>query len=261
VNHLHSEEGYIFMSQPIALVTGAASGIGAACARALAADGFLVWVADINADGAASVARDCGGVAATLDVVDESAWTNMMADLMAKHGRLDVLVNNAGASAPAPILMTSYDSWKWQIDVNLNSCFLGVKEAMKVMIPQGKGSIINISSLGAFRGTPGNAAYCAAKAGIYLLTKTAALEATHTGAKVRINSVHPGLIATESATKVVSKSIGVPPEKAFEAISRNIPLKAPGTPEEVASVVRFLASDAASYVTGTSINVDGGMHA
>jgi 3(or 17)beta-hydroxysteroid dehydrogenase len=249
------------MTHRIAIVTGAASGIGAACARALSVDGFLVWVADINADGAAQVASECGGVAATLDVVDEGSWDKLIADIMAKHGRLDVLVNNAGASMPAPILMTSYDSWKRQIDVNLNSCFLGVKEAMKVMIEQGHGSIINMSSLGAFRGTPGNAAYCAAKAGIYLLTKTAALEATFTGSKVRINSVHPGLIATESATMVVSKSIGVAPENAFDAISKNIPLKAPGTPEQVASVVSFLASDAASYVTGTSINVDGGMHA
>jgi 3(or 17)beta-hydroxysteroid dehydrogenase len=249
------------MNQPIALITGAASGIGAACAHALAADGFLVWVADINADGAAKVAHNCSGVATSLDVTDENAWADMMKDLITKHGRLDVLVNNAGASAPAPILMTSYDSWKRQIDVNLNSCFLGVREAMRVMIPQGTGSIINISSLGAFRGTPGNAAYCAAKAGIYLLTKTAAIEATHSGAKVRINSVHPGLIATDSAAMVVSKSVGVPPEKAFDAISRMIPLKAPGTPEQVAGVVSFLASEAASYVTGTGINVDGGMHA
>jgi 3(or 17)beta-hydroxysteroid dehydrogenase len=158
-------------------------------------------------------------------------------------------------------LMTSYDSWKRQIDLNLNSCFLGVKEAMKMMVERGQGAIINMSSLAAFRGTPGNAAYCAAKAGIYLLTKTAALEATAEGAKVRVNSVHPGLIATESSTMVVSRSTGIAPEKAFDAISQAIPLKAPGQPQDVAAAVRFLASDASSYITGTSITVDGGWNA
>jgi 3(or 17)beta-hydroxysteroid dehydrogenase len=245
----------------IAMVTGAASGIGEACARGLAKDGFFVLVADIDVAGAERVAGDISGKAVTLDVTSEEAWRQAFAMIRADHGRLDVLVNNAGGGAPAPILMTSYDSWKKQINLNLNSYFLGVKEGMRLMIEQGHGSIINMSSLAAFRGTPGNAAYCAAKAGIYLLTKTAALEATRDGAKVRINSVHPGLIATESATMVVSRSTGVAPENAFDAISKNIPLKRPGEPDEIAATVRFLASDAASYITGTSINVDGGMHA
>jgi NAD(P)-dependent dehydrogenase (short-subunit alcohol dehydrogenase family) len=249
------------MTQKIAMVTGAASGIGEACARGLTEDGFFVLVADINAEGAAKVASEIGGKAITLDVTSEQAWTDVFAMIAKEHGALDVLVNNAGGGAPAPILMTSYESWKKQIDLNLNSYFLGVKTAMQMMVERGEGSIINMSSLAAFRGTPGNAAYCAAKAGIYLLTKTAALEATFAGAKVRINSVHPGLIATESATMVVSRSTGVAPENAFDSISKNIPLKRPGEPDEIAATVRFLASDASSYITGTSINVDGGMHA
>ncbi len=249
------------MSQKIALVTGAANGIGEACARALAADGIFVWVTDIDAAKAATIAGEIRGASAPLDVVDEAAWQALFAEIMARHGKLSVLVNNAGRGAPAPILQTSYDSWKEQIDINLNGCFLGVKEAMKVMIQQGYGSIINMSSLAAFRGTPGNAAYCAAKAGVHLLTKTAAREATFTGAKVRINSVHPGLIATESARMVVSKSTGVDPENAFDGMAMQIPLRYAGLPEEVAEVVRFLASDASSYVTGTNINVDGGMNA
>jgi NAD(P)-dependent dehydrogenase (short-subunit alcohol dehydrogenase family) len=245
----------------IALVTGGAAGIGAACAHALARDGFTVWVCDIDVPGAEAVAAAISGQAAALDVSDEAAWERVMADLMRRHGRLDVIVNNAGFGAPAPILETSLDSWKRQLDVNLNGCFLGVREAMRIMVPQGHGSIINMSSLGAFRGTPANAAYCAAKAGVYLLTKTAAREATFTGAKVRVNSVHPGLIATDSARMVVSSSTGAPPENAFDFISQQIPLRAPGTPEEVAGVVSFLASDASAYVTGTSVIVDGGMHA
>jgi 3(or 17)beta-hydroxysteroid dehydrogenase len=249
------------MTQKIAMVTGAASGIGEACARGLAEDGFFVLVADINAEDAERVAASINGKAVILDVTSEQAWTDVFALIAKDYGVLDVLVNNAGGGAPAPILMTSYESWKKQIDLNLNSYFLGVKNAMKMMVERGEGSIINMSSLAAFRGTPGNAAYCAAKAGIYLLTKTAALEATFTGAKVRINSVHPGLIATESATMVVSRSTGVAPENAFDAISKNIPLKRPGEPDEIAATVRFLASDAASYITGTSINVDGGMNA
>lgn len=249
------------MTQKIAMVTGAASGIGEACARGLAEDGFFVLVADIDAEGAARVAADIRGKAVAMDVTSEQAWTDVFAMIATDHGALHVLVNNAGGGAPAPILMTSYDSWKTQIDLNLNSCFLGVKTAMQMMVPRGEGSIINMSSLAAFRGTPGNAAYCAAKAGIYLLTKTAALEAVQQGGKVRINSVHPGLIATQSATMVVSRSTGVAPEYALDVISKNIPLKRAGEPNEIAATVRFLASDAASYITGTSINVDGGMHA
>jgi NAD(P)-dependent dehydrogenase (short-subunit alcohol dehydrogenase family) len=249
------------MTRKIAMVTGAASGIGEACARGLADDGFFVLVADINAEGAARVAEDIQGKAVALDVTSEQAWADVFSMIARDHGALDVLVNNAGGGGPAPILMTSYDSWKKQIDLNLNSCFLGVKTAMQMMVPRGEGSIINMSSLAAFRGTPGNAAYCAAKAGIYLLTKTAALEAVQQGGNVRINSVHPGLIATQSAAMVISHSTGVAPENAFDTISRNIPLKRPGQPGEIAATVRFLASDASSYITGTSINVDGGMHA
>jgi 3(or 17)beta-hydroxysteroid dehydrogenase len=245
----------------VALVTGGGSGIGAACTRALAADGCHVWVTDLDKHRSRAIADSIDGSAAPLDVTSEAQWIAVLDQLMSKHGRLDVLVNNAGYGAPSPIVETTLENWKAQIDVNLNGCFLGVREAMKIMVPQGSGSIINMSSLGAFRGTPNNAAYCAAKAGISLLTRTAALEATMTGAKVRINSVHPGLIATESASHIVSSSIGVPQDQAFDAISRMIPLKAPGTPEQVAAVVAFLASDAASYITGTSVNVDGGMHA
>jgi NAD(P)-dependent dehydrogenase (short-subunit alcohol dehydrogenase family) len=249
------------MAKRVAMVTGGGSGIGAACARGLAEDGFVVWVADIDAPSAKAVAVEIEGVAVKLDVTDEMAWTSVIGDIMAKHGRFDVLVNNAGYGAPAPILETTLESWKAQISVNLDGCFLGVREAMRVMIPQGFGSIVNMASLASFRGTPGNAAYCASKAGVHLLTKTAAREAAVTGAKVRINSVHPGLIGTDSAATIVSRSMRVPPEKAFEIVAKTIPLQAVGTPEEVAAVVRFLASDASSYLTGTSINVDGGMHA
>ncbi len=249
------------MTQKIAMVTGAALGIGAACAHGLAKDGFHVFVTDIDGGGAIRIADEIGGSGRMLDVTNESAWEEVVADIMQKYGQLDVLVNNAGYGSPSPIMETSLESWKAQLDVNLNGCFLGVREAMKVMIAQGSGSIINMGSLASFRGTPGNAAYCAAKAGIYLLTKTAAREATFTGAKVRINSVHPGLIGTDSAATIVSRSMGVPVDQAFEIVSKNIPLQAVGTPDEVASAVRFLASDAASYITGTSINVDGGMHA
>jgi NAD(P)-dependent dehydrogenase (short-subunit alcohol dehydrogenase family) len=249
------------MDSRVAMVTGAGSGIGAACARALAQDGFHVWVTDIAATPAAVVATEVDGTSIALDVTDEAAWIAAIGNMMAQHGRFDVLVNNAGYGAPAPILETSLASWKAQINVNLDGTFLGVREAMRVMIPQGFGSIINMASLASFRGTPGNAAYCASKAGVHLLTKTAAREATFTGAKVRVNSVHPGLIGTESAATIVSRSMGIPPENAFEVVAKNIPLQTVGTPEDVAAVVRFLASDASSYVTGTSINVDGGMHA
>lgn len=249
------------MSQRTAMVTGAGSGIGAACARGLAADGFRVIVADIDAGKAASVAEDVGGRAVTLDVTDEAGWRRAIQDVLDAHGTLDALVNNAGFGAPTPILETTLESWRAQIDVNLTGCFLGVREGLRAMTAQGAGVIVNIGSLAAFRGTPGNAAYCAAKAGVHLLTKTAALEATRTGARIRVNAVHPGFIATEAALEVLSRSVGAAPEDAFAAIAPRVPLGVAGTAAEVANVVRFLVSDAASYVTGAHITVDGGMDA
>jgi meso-butanediol dehydrogenase / (S,S)-butanediol dehydrogenase / diacetyl reductase len=250
-------------SRPVALVTGAGAGIGEACVHRLAAAGYVVWATDVNLDAVRKVAASAGedSVAAALDVTDEASWERVSREIMAMHGRWDSLVNNAGFGDPMRIVDMPLERWRRQMAVNLDGCFLGVRTALRVMEAQGSGCIVNMSSLASHRGTPLNAAYCAAKAGVHLLTKTAAREAAMTGARVRVNSVHPGLIATASATRVVAQSMGVQESQALAAVAGTIPIGAPGTPQQVADVVAFLLSDAASYITGAHLDVDGGMNA
>jgi NAD(P)-dependent dehydrogenase (short-subunit alcohol dehydrogenase family) len=251
-----------FMSEHrIAIVTGAANGIGQACADALSQDGYLVYYTDIQFAAAQRAALQTQSRSLALDVTDEAQWESIFAQIMSDHARVDVLVNNAGHSTPCGITELSLAHWRKQIQLNLDGCFLGVRTAMRTMLPQGFGVIINIASLASYMGTPGNAAYCAAKAGVHLLTKTAAREAAMVCTKVRINSVHPGLIATESAARVVSQSLNISQEDAMQVASGMAPMNRPGQPHEVAAAVRFLVSDAASYITGTEINVDGGVRA
>jgi NAD(P)-dependent dehydrogenase (short-subunit alcohol dehydrogenase family) len=248
-------------TQRIAVVTGAASGIGKACADALSKDGFLVYFTDIQAEAVEKAAAHSHARACVLDITSEKQWEDTFSRLIREHGRIDVLVNNAGYSTPCSITDLSLDQWRKQIQLNLDGYFLGVRTAMRTMLPQGHGVIINMASLASYMGTPGNAAYCAAKAGVHLLTKTAAREAAMICPKLRINSVHPGLIATEAAVRVVSQSLNVEAKNALQVASGMTPMARPGQPEEVAAVVSFLASDAASYLTGTEINVDGGIRA
>jgi NAD(P)-dependent dehydrogenase (short-subunit alcohol dehydrogenase family) len=258
---LEIEKRRFMDKQRIAIVTGAASGIGKACANVLVQDGFLVYFTDIQAQAVEQAAQQGKGRASVLDVTNEVQWENLFTQIMKDHGRIDVLVNNAGYSTPRSIIELSLQEWRKQIELNLDGCFLGVRTAMRAMLPQGHGTIINIASLASYMGTPGNAAYCASKAGVHLLTKTAAREAAMVCPKVRINSVHPGLIATDAAVRVVSESLNVDAKDALQVASGMAPMARPGQPEEVAAVVSFLASDAASYLTGTEINVDGGVRA
>jgi 3(or 17)beta-hydroxysteroid dehydrogenase len=256
-----THERILMSKQRIAIVTGAANGIGKACADALSEDGYLVYYTDIQfaAVQQAAALTQCRALA--LDVTDETQWEAVFAQIMRDHKRVDVLVNNAGYSTPCGITDLSLAEWRKQLQLNLDGCFLGVRTAMRIMLPQRFGVIINMASLASYMGTPGNAAYCAAKAGVHLLTKTAAREAAMVCPQVRINSVHPGLIATESAVRVVSQSLNVSQEDALQVASGMAPMNRPGQPVEVAAAVRFLASDAASYITGTEINVDGGVRA
>lgn len=240
-----------------ALVTGAASGIGRACSEALADDGYLVFCADTKSRETETSAL----VPLRLDVTDERAWDKAVGRIIEENGRLDVVVNNAGFGRPAPIVETSFDSWRQQMAVNLDGVFLGTRAAMRVMTEQKRGCIINIASLASFQGTPGNAAYCAAKAGVHLLTRTAAKEAAAMNRGIRINSVHPGLIATDSAKLVVKESFGDASEDAFQNLESQIPLGRAGRPNDIAAMVKFLVSDEAAYITGAPFIVDGGWYA
>lgn len=249
----------------IALVTGAARGIGAGIARAFAAEGATVWLTDIEEEGVRSLAADLGSShrAAALDVVEESDWTRVTADLLAEHGRLDVLVNNAGitgfeeSSGPHDPEHSTLDDWRRVHRVNLDGTFLGCKFALRAMRPTGAGSIINISSRSGLVGIPAAAAYASSKAAIRNHSKSVALWSAQQGLKIRCNSIHPAAILTPMWEAMIGT--GPEREKRMAALVADTPLRRFGTVEEVAAIAVMLASDEATYITGSEFNIDGGL--
>lgn len=256
----------------VALVTGGASGIGAGCAKTLAREGAKVMVTDIDAALGAEVVAGIirsGGTAAFLkhDVTQEAQWQSVIADIIARWGKLDILVNNAGVGMGGPITEMSLEDWRKQTAINLDGVFLGTKHAARAM-REAKDycSIVNMSSVAGFNGAPMLAGYCATKGGVRLFTKACALEFAQLGYKIRVNSVHPGIIDTPIWTKIPqggSQLSGTP--SGANAMDPNAlaamatPLKRAGTPDDIANGVLYLASDAASYVTGTELIIDGGI--
>ena len=241
------------MSARVALVSGAARGIGRACAQALAADGAQVMAADVNGDGARETA-ELIGVGARAYVCDFSSPEQidaLFAEVERDVGSVSVLVNNAGVASPADFLETSLEDFKRVIDLNLVGTFTATQRAAKRMVAESiTGAIVNMSSINAQVAIPSIAAYCASKGGVMQLTKAAALALAPHG--IRVNAVGPGSIDT-----AMMASVNANPEAMNMVMSRT-PLKRIGTPEEVANIVAFLASDKASYVTGETIYVDGG---
>lgn len=237
----------------IAVVTGAAQGIGLEIARTLHRHGARVVLADLNVAAARSAAEgisdsDCSGAAC--DVTSEEAVRSLVADTVREHGRLDVFVNNAGITRDASLRKMTVDDFDRVITVHLRGTWLGVREASAVMREQKSGSIINISSLSGKSGNPGQTNYSAAKAGIVGLTKAAAKEVAHHN--VRINAVQPGLIRTPM-TAAMQPDV-------FAQREADVPMKRAGEPGEVAGAVVFLGSELASYITGSVIEVGGGRY-
>lgn len=251
----------------IALVTGGASvpGLGSSTAQRFAREGAFVYVTDRDLPGAENVVTGieaAGGQAVAMahDVTIVEDWDRVFAAIEARHGRLDVLVNNAGIAVLGPIEQTTLDQWLLQNNVNLNSVFLGTQRAVAMMRKPGDngkargGSIINISSVCGQVGVPGCGAYAAAKGGVRMFSKVVALE----GAKdaIRCNTVHPGMIATNIQGVALEDN-----SANYDATVAMIPMGYLGAPEDVANVNLFLASDESRYVTGTELTVDGGMTA
>lgn len=248
------------LANKIALVTGGASvpGLGSATAHRFAQEGAVVYVTDRDGAGAEKVAqaiRDAGGEAHALahDVTSEADWDKVMAAIDAAHGRLDVLVNNAGIAVLRPIAELTTADWLLQNDVNLNSVFYGTKRAVLAMRKVGKGgSIINISSVVGQVGVPACGAYAAAKGGVRLFSKSIAVECGREG--IRVNSVHPGMILTNMQGVALEDNAAN-----YDATMALIPMGKMGEPDDIANMNLFLASDEAKYITGAEFTVDGGM--
>jgi NAD(P)-dependent dehydrogenase (short-subunit alcohol dehydrogenase family) len=258
------------VSGKVALVTGGASGIGAACAELLAREGAKVAVSDIDdLKGPELVARikKAGGEAMYLhqDVTSEEQWVDVVAEVVARYGRLDILVSNAGIGIGVPsITMMTLEDWRRQTAINLDGVFLSVKHCLPAMRKNRSGSIILMSSLAGLRGAQSLAGYCATKGGVRLFAKAIAMECASFGDGVRVNSVHPGIIDTPIWGKIPTGGMGggqnapIDPEERARLAT---PFGRAGHAMEIAQGVLYLASDASSYVTGMELVIDGGMNA
>jgi NAD(P)-dependent dehydrogenase (short-subunit alcohol dehydrogenase family) len=252
----------------VALVTGGASGIGRGCAERLAAEGAVVIATDLQDHKGAEVVEaieKAGGRAEYLhhDVTDEQAWVDVVAKVKAAHGRLDVLVNNAGIGLGGSVLEMTLADWRKQTAVNLDGVFLGVKHAIPLMREGGGGSIINMSSVAGLKGAATLAGYCATKGGVRLFTKAVAMECANAQDGIRVNSVHPGIIDTPIWLTVMPRAGAAPGANAppdLDAMSQMaVPLGVKGYPEDIANGVLWLASDESRYVTGAELVIDGGL--
>ena len=237
----------------VALITGGASGMGQSEAVIFAKEGAKVVVADVLEAEGRQVADGLGGMGhfVHLDVTREPAWQEAIAATLSQFGKLDVLVNNAGISGTFDPDILSTSAWDRLMEVNAKGVFLGMKHAIPVMEKAGGGAIVNISSVSGFVGQKGiHMAYNASKGAVRLMTKSAAVQYARSG--IRVNSVHPGLMPAMRTSKATA-------DPAFrEKMLAGVPMRRPGRVEEVAYAVLFLASDEASYITGTELVVDGG---
>ena len=246
----------------MAMVTGGASGLGAATARLLAREGARVVVDDINLDGAKAVAAAIDaahpGMAAAvhLDVTREQAWIDALEEAVGFLGGLNVLVNNAGIGGSAPIEEETFENWKKIQAVDLDSVFLGCKYALGHMKAHQPGSIVNISSIAGLIAGHNMGAYNAAKAGVWLFSKSVALHCARRGYDIRSNSVHPTFIRTPILERILSGT-----ENGEQKLARQVPLGRIGEPDDVAYAVLYLASDESRFVTGAELKVDGGISA
>jgi len=248
----------------IALVTGAAQGLGAAIAVMLANEGASVALTDIRMEGARNVAADINrihpnrAIAIEHDVTDENAWQRVLQQVRSDLGGLNILVNNAGIGSIASVEDESYENWRRVHAVDLDSVFLGCKYAVPIIAGCGGGSIINISSISGIIAGHNLAAYNSAKAAVRHLSKSVALHCARARNNIRCNSVHPVFIDTPILDGMVQDGDR---DAALQKLGRQVPLGRVGQPDDVAYAVLYLASDESSFVTGSEIKVDGGISA
>lgn len=254
----------------VALVTGAARGLGAEMAEALVQCGAKVLLTDVLDSAGQATAERLGASASFFhhDVTDEAQWQAAIAAAGARFGGLDVLVNNAGIEESCFLADLELADFKRMQAINVDGTFLGIKHAIRTMRPGGPsgrgGSIINLSSVAGLVGTPGLGSYCASKGGVRLLSKAAGIECARLGYGIRVNSIHPAIVKTDMGVKVIQSfvDLGMSPDlAAAEALASSLHPMGFGQPTDIASAVLFLASDASRWMTGSELVVDGGASA
>lgn len=240
-----------------ALITGAASGIGRATAALFHGEGARVAATDLNEAGLKALGEDADLTLAH-DVTNEARWREVVDEVVAAFGRLDILVNSAGIAALGNIETTTLADFRKVNAVNAEGVFLGCREAVRVMKERG-GSIVNLSSVAGIVGDASSFAYCASKGAVRLMTKSAALHCARAGYQIRVNSVHPSFAETPMVLEGIARARD--PERIRAGLMRAAPMGRMGKPEEVANMILFLASGESSFTTGAEFTVDGGLTA
>lgn len=247
----------------VAIVTGGAGGLGGATVRRLASEGARVVISDIAEDAGKALAKETGGLFIRHDVSSEVEWKVVAQRALDLTGKIDVLVNAAGIEGDITQggLATTYSNYRHVLSINLDGTFLGCMSVMPHMMDAGRGAIVNIASAVSAMATPSGLPYGISKAGVEQLTRTLAVIGARDGKKVRCNSVHPGVIKTRMTDTIVegyAQMAGVSDAEAEAVVCANIPMGARGVPDDIASMIAFLASDEAGYATGSQFFVDGG---
>ncbi len=249
------------LANKVAIVTGAASGLGRGSARRMAEQGATVVLADRDVELGQAAADELGAPHrfVALDVTDEAAWAALVDDTQRRFGRLDILVNAAGVAVWGDIEKVTLAEWRFANAVNSEGTFLGCQAAIRAMKPTGGGSIINISSVAGLVADSDAPAYCASKAAVRLMTKSIALHCARAGYNIRCNSVHPSFIETPMVTTLIDRARD--PAKMRTKLEQAAPLRRMGEVDDVAYMVVYLASDESKFVTGAELVVDGGLTA
>ena len=248
------------LDRKVGLITGAASGIGAACARVLSREGAKLVLTDLDQASGQRIAAETGGAFVRHDVTDEAGWPAVVATAEQRFGGMHILVANAGIGIMGPAIDMTLADWRRQMAVNVDGVFLSVKYCIPAMRRSGGGSIVMLSSVAGLRGSAGLAGYSATKGAVRLFAKSMALECAQARDNIRVNSVHPGIIDTPIWTKLPPGGANAPIDPHIVAASV-VPLGVSGTAEDVANGILFLASDASSHITGSELVIDGGMTA